>query len=203
MEKHFKNWWLMTVKGGMMLVYGVLVMFLGFDTLQQVEPFFAGMALLSAALLIIGAASNTKNNDEWSWWLAEGMFDLLFAAMVLSDITASAIDTTSALSLLIALWCGMTAIFMLTSAFRSSETGVNAPILVLGSVISLVVAGLILFNPFGYDEAIFYLIGIQAIGFGISLAIISFDYKYLDDDDEDETPARQKQAAAQRVASKA
>ncbi len=90
MKEALKNWWLVLIKG-------IILVLLSFFVFRHPVSALIGLALyigislmVTGVLLIITSLSN-RNREQWGWQLAEGIIDVLFALILLSNpaVTAS------------------------------------------------------------------------------------------------------------------
>ncbi len=91
MRKKAQNWW-------MTLIKGIILILLSFYVFQHPVATLVGLAvwvgvalLLTGIFIIIGSIMVSKDDENWGWRLAEGIIDVIFAIVLLSNpgITAA------------------------------------------------------------------------------------------------------------------
>ena len=72
----FKNWWLLFLKGILLIVYGILAIVKIFPSISSLRIFII-VTLINGVLILLGSIFYRKNNLHWIYWLIEGAFDFL------------------------------------------------------------------------------------------------------------------------------
>ena len=61
----YKNWWLLTLKGILAIIFGIFATFVPGVTLITLMIYFGLFIILSGIFLIVGSISHKKNNKKW------------------------------------------------------------------------------------------------------------------------------------------
>ena len=85
-----KNWWLVLLKGLILIGLSFIVFNHPGDTLLGITLIIGIGVLLTGIAIIVIALSGRKDIDNWGWKLAEGMLDVLFGFILIAnpEITA-------------------------------------------------------------------------------------------------------------------
>ena len=85
MKNTVKNWWLVLIKGIVLILLSFFVFkhpvgsLLGLTLYLSIGLFFTGI------VLIITSLSSIKTDENWGWKLAEGILDTIFALVLISN----------------------------------------------------------------------------------------------------------------------
>ncbi|MBN1118417.1 MAG: hypothetical protein JXA77_14495 [Bacteroidales bacterium] len=72
----FKNWWLLCLKGIIISIFGLVILFNLLNYKKLVQAFII-ISMVNGALILFGSFYYKKNNQHWLYWLIEGTFDFL------------------------------------------------------------------------------------------------------------------------------
>ena len=177
MEKAaFKNWWLVLIKGIILIILAFVVFRHPVGTLVGIT-FYIGMGLLLTGIVLIIAAVAARNDIEnWGWRLAEGILDALIGIMLLANpgITAAVIP------FLIGFWAIFYGILLLADSFGSKKSGYkNWWFELIAGILTVIFGYIIAFNPVISLLTITTLIGISLLIVGIFNVVLSFDIKKI------------------------
>jgi len=162
MKEAFNYWWLLLLKGIILIGLSFYVFRHPVDSLVGLAIYF-GMALLITGILIIAASLSLRKMIEgWGWWLAFGIFDLLFAFFFLSNPGATAASIPFALGF----WLMVSGTMMFAGSFQEKKEGQsNWWLGLLGGVLIMFI---------GYSVATNLLSGVLTVtmwmGFGLLVA---------------------------------
>ena len=163
-----KGAWIVTVKGIIAILFGLLALFYPIRTIEFIAEVFGFVLIFTGLVLCIGSVFHAKYNKNWKLWILEGIVDLILGIIIVS-IPGLAIATYV---LLIGIWALLMGLWRIYQAFKfKSQRG----ILLFSGIISLIFGILVLINPFAGAGAIMIVIGIWAIIFGLSVTFRSFN----------------------------
>ena len=162
-----KGSWIITLKGLLALIFGLIVLFYPGLTLAGLIRVFGFMLLIAGEIFILGALFHTRTNFNWGPWLVEGAIDIIIG-LVIIIFPIFAIKTCM---LLIAIWAILMGLlrFYLAGKFNSKKA-----LLIFNGIITIIFGNLVLIIPFTMLGAFMILIGFWAIMFGISVIVRSF-----------------------------
>ena len=118
MKEALKNWWLVLIKG-------IILVLLSFFVFRHPVSALIGLALyigislmVTGVLLIITSLSN-RNREQWGWQLAEGIIDVLFALILLSNPAV----TASVFPFVVGFWIMMYGVILFINSFNLKKDG--------------------------------------------------------------------------------
>lgn len=75
------TWWLPLLRGLVLIALGLLLMVEQLAELGTVEYVFAAFLLADGVIVAVQGLANRRETG-WRWWLAQGVVDVLFAALI-------------------------------------------------------------------------------------------------------------------------
>ena len=163
-----KNWWLLAVRGGLALVFGLVAIFSRI-TLGDVVLLF-GLYVFVDGLGSIVSALRSGVGVEVSWpLLLEGA-----VGVVLGVIVWGSPHIPSALLYLIATWGIITGILEIVSAMRLPSPSTSQWCLALSGVSSVLIGMLLLGLPAAGVASVVRLLGLYAFVFGALILVAAF-----------------------------
>lgn len=167
-----KNWWLVLLKGLLLIVLAIIVIGNPGDTLLAIA-LFIGIGFLFSGIAIIFVALLGKNDlENWSWKLAEGILDVLLGFILIANPEITAI----VIPFLIGFWALCYGILLTAGAFSSKEF---SWIKLLAGILIIILGNIIMFNPIVMGLTLAIWIGITLLIVGIANVVFSFDIKKL------------------------
>jgi len=165
-----KNWYMVLLKGIIMILLGILIFMSPADALLTYAIWIGIGFSIAGVIRIIQGFSAKGTLDSWGWLVLEGVLDL-FVGFILMAHPAL---TASILPFLIGFWAAFYGLFLIVDAF--SGTGSMGMKLIAGILI-LILGTMILFNPIAAGMTVAVWIGIILLFVGIYNVIISFSLK--------------------------
>ena len=157
METKQTKWWLALVKGIILILLAFYVFFNPVAALVKLT-FIAGLLLMLTGLsLIIMAMGNRKLLPNWGLYLAEGVVDVLFAFVLMTNPGI----TAAVLPFVIGFWMMFLGIISFVDAIQSG--GSNKMMRMLGGLVTIVIGYLVSGN---------LVIGALTITFWIGLGLL-------------------------------
>ena len=161
-----KGAWIVTVKGIIAILFGLLALFYPIRTIEFIAEVFGFVLIFTGLVLCIGSVFHTKYNKNWKLWILEGIVDLILGIIIVS-IPVLAVTTYV---LLIGIWAILMGLWRIYQAIKFKP---QRGILLFGGIISLIFGILVIINPFAWTAAIVIVLGIYAIIFGLSVTFRS------------------------------
>ena len=167
----FKSWWLLTVKGVLLFLLGLVALIFPEQTILVLATwlgafiFIAGLIGL-CALLFIGE----RFQKIWGWLVLEAALDMALGLVILFYPSITIMIST----VLLALWLLMAGAFQIVYAFQIRPHSLLWWLPLFNGLITTTLAVLIGINPFEGSVFLTYLIGAAAIFFAFMLIITSF-----------------------------
>ena len=167
-----KNWWLVLLKGLLLIVLAFIVFGNPGDTLLGIALFIGIAFLLTGFAIIFIALLGKKDLDNWGWKLAEGILDVLFGFFLIANPGITAV----VIPFLIGFWAVFYGILLTAGAFSSKEF--NWTLLFVG-ILTIILGYIIMFHPIVLGLTISIWIGITLLIVGIANVAFAFDIKKL------------------------
>lgn len=167
--KLYKNWWFLLLKGILTIILGIF-MLLRPETALHAFGIIAGIAIgLSGIFLVAGSITHMRANYEWTWWLLEGLIDLLVGIILILYPAWAA----SAIVILLAVWIILMGIIQVITSINIQYYMTGNIIFIFGGVVAIIFGVLLLLNPITGLKGGLLLFGIFALFYGISQVYIS------------------------------
>lgn len=119
MKEALKYWW-------MVLLKGIILIALSFFVFRHPAGALVGLALyLGIGLLIVGfllivfALSVRKEDDDWGWRLTEGILDVIFAVVLLSNPGV----TAAVFPFVVGFWMMIYGVMLFSGSFTLKKSG--------------------------------------------------------------------------------
>lgn len=160
MDKIAKNWWLVLLKGILLIALAIFVFRQPVGTILVLAVYIGIVLLVTGLTLIVVSLSARKEMDNWGWRLAEGLLDVLFGFVLVANPGVTAV----VLPFLIGFWAIFYGILMFVDAFAAKSAGMDQwwLQLILG-VLMVLFGDMVAFNP---------VVGIMTVTIWIGLAML-------------------------------
>jgi len=165
-------WWWVLIRGILAIAFGIIALLNPTTAFFAVVIVFGAYAIVDGVMEIAHGVATRKSSRSWGWLIFAGVISVLAGALAL--ILPGLAGVVGAL---VALWTiiaynlvhGVMMIAAATKSERGRGWGIGAG--VISVLFAIVLAVLVLINPFGAVEALIFAVGIYAIVFGVALAI--------------------------------
>ncbi len=172
-KKLYRNWWLLTLKGALAILFGILLVSMPIGSLKLIVRWFGIIIALGGIFLIFGAFSHKEHNKKWSNWLFEGILDIIIGILILIFPELS----IEVFVIIIAIWAIVVGFTQLFSAMSTQNASRTRWLMLLNALIVIVFSIVLFINPFETAVALTYLAGIFAMIFGIFITLFSIQLK--------------------------
>lgn len=167
-----KSWILILTKGIILIILSLLVFFNPMGTLLGISVFI-GIGLLITGVIVAMVAWGSKDElDNWKWKLAEGILDILFGFILISNPQITAI----VIPFIIGFWIIFYGIIVIVSAFGDGKLKWSS--LILGIII-IWLGNMIMFNPLIFGITVSIWIGLGLLSAGLYVIIHSLEVKKI------------------------
>ena len=176
LETLTRHWWVLAVRGGAAVLFGVVAVIWPGITLLALVLLFGAYALIDGVLALYAALARQPRAEGRRGWLAlEGV------AGVLTAIGTAVWPGITALVLLyfIAAWALVTGVAEIVAAIRLRRDIQGEWLMALSGVLSIVFGLLAFFFPAAGALAVVWLIATYAIFFGVVLLVLAFRLRHL------------------------
>jgi uncharacterized membrane protein HdeD (DUF308 family) len=165
----FKNWWMLLLKGGLLILFGILAMLNPGITLTVFVVWFAIFMMFDGVISLIGVLSNWKTEEDKWLLVAEGILSLLLGFLVYRTPETF----VSFIAFLISFWAIFSGISRIAMAIQLRKEIEGEGWLILSGILSILF-GIIVFAQPGIGIAtLMMIIAVFAIIVGILLIMLS------------------------------
>ncbi len=169
-ETLLRYWWMLALRGGIAIAFGLLALLLPGITLLSLIALFAAYALFGGAVWTFGAIHNRKVDDHWWVLLMAGLAGIGAGLIALVHPALTAL----VLILLIGANALVTGVLDIVIAVRLRRRIRGESLLVLSGVISIVFGAVVFLYPLGAGAlALVWLVGVYAIATGLLLLVLA------------------------------
>ena len=167
--KLYRNWWLLLIKGICTIILGVILVLLPEKTIMVFSLVAGAMIGLSGLSLTIGAISHRRYNYEWTWWLLEGLVDLVIATLIILN----PMEAVNIIVFMVALWILIMGIIQIITSINIQYYLPGNYIFTIAGIIAVIFGVIIIARPTAGIQDLSIIFGIFAIIYGISQVYIS------------------------------
>lgn len=167
--KLYKNWWLLLLKGVLSAGMGLFLLLAPGTGIIVFATLAAILIGLGGIALIIGAITHRRYNFDWTWWLMEGLFDVIIALLII----ANPAEAAAIVMILIAAWVLIMGVIQIITAINVQYYLPGNLIFILTGVVAVILGFFILFNLSTGLQGIIILFGIFTLFYGISQIYVS------------------------------
>lgn len=165
-----RNWWVLALRGGLAIVFGVAAFVWPGITLAALVLLFGAYAFVDGVLMLsLGLIAAGERENGWP--LALGGI-LGIAAGVLTFVRPDA--TALALVYVIGGWAIFTGLLQIVAAIRLRDVIDSEWLIGVSGVLSIVFGGVVLAQPAAGAQALVYLFGFYAVLAGITEVVLGF-----------------------------
>lgn len=167
--KLYKNWWLLLFKGILSAGMGLFLIITpdtGIALFATLAALFIG---LGGVALVAGAFTHRRYNFDWTWWLLEGLVDIIIALLIIINPAEAA----AIVIILVAVWCLVMGVIQIITSINVQYYLPGNLIFILTGAVAVIFGLLLLLNPAAGLKGIIILFGIFALFYGISQIYVS------------------------------
>jgi uncharacterized membrane protein HdeD (DUF308 family) len=165
-----KNWYWILIKGFIMILLGILVFSTPAESLLGIAVYLGIGLLLAGAIIIVMGIIDRKNLPNWGWTVYGGVLDLFLGYIFLAYPGL----TMSVIPFMVGLWGAFYGFYLIIDGFSGSD---NTFMKVFSGILIIILANVIMFNPFLAGMTMMVWFGILLMIGGIYNIIISFNLK--------------------------
>lgn len=174
MKEAMKYWWLVLLKGIILVILSFFIFGHPVSALVGLAIYIGISLMGTGVLLVITSLSNKKNDDQWGWKLAEGIMDVIFAFILLSNPAI----TATVFPFVVGFWIIYYGIMLFASSFGHRKAGdKNWWINLIGGILNIIVGYIIMNDLIAGAFAITFWIGTGVLIFGLVNISASFRMK--------------------------
>ena len=164
MKQVLKYWWLVLIKGIILVALSFFIFGHPVSALVGLALYIGISLMVTGVLLVITGLSNRKEDDQWGWKLAEGIMDVVFAFILLSNPAI----TATVFPFVVGFWMIFYGIMMFVGSFGNKKDGDKSWWMnLLGGILNVIVGYIIMNDIIAGVFAITFWIGTGVLIFGI------------------------------------
>jgi len=165
----FKNWWILLLKGILLVIFGILSFMNPGITLATLVLWFAIFMMIDGVISIFGVVSNWKTEEDKWLLLAEGALGLVLGFLVYRSP-----DTfLSFIAFVISFWAIFSGISKIAMAIQLRKEIEGEGWLILSGVLSLIFGILVFAQPGIGIATLMWIMATFAILVGVLLIVLS------------------------------
>jgi uncharacterized membrane protein HdeD (DUF308 family) len=172
-------WWLVFMRGLVILLMGLLLIFRPLPALMVLVIFLGFYWFFDGILTIIASVRGRKSHKDWGWGVIVGAISTVAGIFIFTQPFVSTVIGATFLIYLIGIMILASAIWSIITGVRLRRAITNEWSMILGGILSALFALLLLIHPLVSMVTLVWLIGFFALFGGISLIIIAFRIKKL------------------------
>lgn len=165
-----ENWWMVLIRGGAALIFGLLTWFYPFISILIMVMFFGVYALIDGVLGVVIAINGRRTHQDWWLILIWGMVSILAGIMTffVPGITWRVLIT------FIAIWSLVSGILQIIAAIRLRKSIRGEGWMIVAGMLSVLVGIILFVNPVQGGIALTWVIGVYAALFGVMNIALAF-----------------------------
>ncbi|MCO6518105.1 MAG: HdeD family acid-resistance protein [Snodgrassella sp.] len=165
-----ENWWMVLIRGGAALIFGLLTWFYPFISILIMVMFFGVYALIDGVLGVVIAINGRRTHQDWWLILIWGMVSILAGIMTffVPGITWLVLIT------FIAIWSLVSGILQIIAAIRLRKSIRGEGWMIVAGMLSVLVGIILFVNPVQGGIALTWVIGVYAALFGVMNIALAF-----------------------------
>jgi len=170
----FKNWWLILIKGIILIILSFVVFSHPVGALVGIALYIGIALLLTGIVFIITSITARKLMENWGWKLGEGVFDTLFGFILLTHPGVTAV----VLPFIVGFWVLFYGIMLFIDSFGIKKAGLKGWwVQLITGILTVIIGYTITFNPVAGMLTITMFMGIAILLFGIYNVVLAFGLK--------------------------
>ncbi len=168
------KWWIPLLKGIVFIILGILSLIHPLNALLTLGAYIGYVSIFTGILYFIYYFTNKKEQEFTSWFLLEGLLDIVFGVVILSNPTR----TAEVLPLLLGFWIILLGIVQISGGIALGKIYPKGKIwlLILG-VLSIIFGFMIVNSPVISGMAITTMLGVFFLAYGGIQIYSSFKLK--------------------------
>ena len=175
-EKRLKKWWLLLLKGLILIVFSLIIFFYPDHPIQSIAIYFGICLIITGITLILISTELRKFMDNWTMRLAEGLIDVVFGFFLLAHPEVD----DYVIPILIGFWVIFYGVIILAGSFGFEKTSVaKRKITLIVGLITILLGFVISFNPDVPQLTNAVLIGIPIFIIGLANLFFASNLKSL------------------------
>jgi len=169
-----KRWWLLTLRGILLILFGLIAFFSPGIVLISLIIFFA-VFLITAGISLLTESISSLDKGHKSLKIFEGIINIITGILIF----ILPAESIAVIMIFVSAWAFVSGMFQIASAIKLRKVIRNESLAITGGFISLIFGIVILFNLVAGAEALVIVFGIFALISGTLTAVLSLKVKKL------------------------
>lgn len=171
--QRYKNWWFLSLKGILLIIFGLLAIFNPDITIKAVILYLGVVFLITGVVYTAGAIYNIRKKLPWELWVIMGIIDLIIGAVFVfnPELSLALIIT------IIGIWAIILGLYQIITFINMKRASERKDFYLVSGIIALLIGILFLVNPFAGGRVITVLIGIFTLIMGILIFWMSLGWR--------------------------
>jgi len=165
-----KSWGVETLKGLLAVILAIVIFAHPGKALITLAIYLGILALVAGIIITVRALY--RKIGAWQMWVTQGVINMLIGLLIVAYPKTSA----SLLIFVMGLWITLFGIIQLISYMQLHQIQPVRSLLLLSAVLSILVGGMLLFNPFEGAVLATIVIGVYAVLFAASRFYMAWLY---------------------------
>lgn len=173
----FKKWWLLLIKGFILIILASLIIFNPERTILTISLLMGISLIITGIVLLLISAELRKSLENWTMRLAEGLLDIVFGFFLLVHPDVGEVI----IPILIGFWVIFYGVLILSGSFQFKESmKTRRKIVLIVGLITIIFGFMIAFNPNITIIAVGILIGVPILIIGLANIFFAMNLRNLE-----------------------
>ncbi|MCK4754535.1 MAG: HdeD family acid-resistance protein [Calditrichia bacterium] len=172
-------WWLVLLRGIVMLLMGILLVSRPLPTLIALVYLLGFYWFFDGIFILIASIRGRKSHKDWGWGIFVGIISALAGVVVFTQPYISAVIGVTFVIYVVAFMVLASGIWSIITGIRLRKEISNEWSMILGGLLSAIFGILLMINPLVSAMTLVWLMGVFALAGGIILIVVSFRIRKL------------------------
>ena len=164
MRESLKYWWMILIKGIILVLLSFFIFRHPVSALLGLTIYIGISLMVSGFLLVFSSVSVRKMEENWGWQLAEGVVDVIFAFIMLSNPAI----TAAVFPFVVGFWMMVYGVILFAGSFKVKKDGDKSWWMnLVGGILTVVIGYFITVDLLAGTIAITFWLGTGVLIFGI------------------------------------
>lgn len=168
-----ENWWVITLRGIIGILFGLVALFLPGVTILSLVLIFAAYMLVDGAFSVAGALRAFNKNAPWGWILLNGIISIIAAILAVLWPAITAVVFV----LLVAAWSIIAGAMQLVAGYRMNQRARGRGWLIFSGIVSILFGALLVLSPILGAIVLTWWIGAYVLVWSVLLLVIAFSVR--------------------------
>jgi uncharacterized membrane protein HdeD (DUF308 family) len=173
--KLYKSWWSLLIKGVLVTLLGLsllLIRNMDLHTFSLIVGLIFGFSGLS---MVYGGYSQRVVNYEWTWWLLEGLIDIIVALFLI----IAPFEALPIFGVVVGIWAVLMGLIQLVTAINIQFYIIEISLFVVVGLIALITGIVMVYFSITSLNTILWMFGMLTLIYGSLQIYISFQLRKI------------------------